>query len=125
MQQQVADLKKNVKEWADWKASSKDRHAKGREKSNKPDETIKEIFSLINQFGSYGAMGFGVGGGMDERNEDHKWVWDEFLRLDEELHAIRAKFLTEEEINKMETKNLKKVSPRHPRRSRGGRPRKK
>ena len=58
-------------------------------------------------------MGFGVGGGMDERNEDHKWVWDEFLRLDEELNAIRAKFLTEEEINKMETKNLKKVSPRH------------
>ena len=54
-------------------------------------------------------MGFGVGGGMDERNEDHKWVWDEFLRLDEELNAIRAKFLTEEEINKMETKNLKKV----------------
>ena len=69
MQQQVADLKK-CQRMADWKASSKDRHAKGREKSNKPDETIKEIFSLINQFGSYGAMGFGMGGGMDERNED-------------------------------------------------------
>ena len=32
----IKDLEKQVKEWEDWKASSKDRHAKDREKTKKP-----------------------------------------------------------------------------------------
>ena len=34
MQKQVGDLEKQVKEWEDWKASSKERHAKGKAKAN-------------------------------------------------------------------------------------------
>jgi transcriptional regulator with XRE-family HTH domain len=33
LQKQVGNLEKTVKKWEDWKASSKDRHAKGREKA--------------------------------------------------------------------------------------------
>ena len=33
LQKQVGGLEKQVKEWEDWKASSKGRHAKGREKT--------------------------------------------------------------------------------------------
>ena len=32
----IKNLQKQVKEWEDWKASSKDRHAKGREKTKTP-----------------------------------------------------------------------------------------
>ena len=32
----IKNLQKQIKEWEDWKASSKDRHAKGREKTKNP-----------------------------------------------------------------------------------------
>ena len=32
----IKNLQKQIKEWEDWKASSKDRHAKGREKAKNP-----------------------------------------------------------------------------------------
>ena len=32
----IENLQKQIKEWEEWKASSKDRHAKGREKAKKP-----------------------------------------------------------------------------------------
>ena len=32
----IKNLQKQIKEWEEWKASSKDRHAKGREKAKKP-----------------------------------------------------------------------------------------
>ena len=34
----IENLQKQIKEWEEWKASSKDRHAKGREKSQKPHQ---------------------------------------------------------------------------------------
>ena len=34
----IAELRKRVKEWEDWKASSKNRHAKGREKTKNPTQ---------------------------------------------------------------------------------------
>ena len=34
LQKQVADLEKRVKEWEDWKATSKDRHARGKAKAD-------------------------------------------------------------------------------------------
>ena len=34
LQNQVAGLEKTVKEWEDWKATSKDRHAKGKAKAD-------------------------------------------------------------------------------------------
>ena len=35
---QIENLQKQIQEWEEWKASSKDRHAKGREKSQKPHQ---------------------------------------------------------------------------------------
>ena len=32
----IKNLQKQIKEWEDWKTSSKDRHAKGREKTKTP-----------------------------------------------------------------------------------------
>ena len=34
--QENEELRQKIKEWEDWKASSKDRHAKGRKKTKKP-----------------------------------------------------------------------------------------
>ena len=34
LQKQVADLEKRVKDWEDWKATSKERHAKGKAKAD-------------------------------------------------------------------------------------------
>ena len=34
LQKQVGNLEKTVKKWEDWKASSKDRHAKGKAKAD-------------------------------------------------------------------------------------------
>ena len=34
LQKQVTDLEKRVKEWEDWKATSKERHAKGKAKAD-------------------------------------------------------------------------------------------
>ena len=50
------------------------RYAKGREKSNTPDETIKKLFDLIDQSNSYMAFSIGRAGGLDEEHEDHQWL---------------------------------------------------
>ena len=34
--QENEELRQKIKEWEEWKASSKDRHAKGRDKTKKP-----------------------------------------------------------------------------------------
>ena len=34
LQKQVTDLEKRVKEWEDWKATSKERHARGKAKAD-------------------------------------------------------------------------------------------
>ena len=49
----IRNLQKQIREWEDWKASSKDRHAKGREKSNTPNKNIKKLFDLFDQSNSY------------------------------------------------------------------------
>ena len=38
----IKNLQKQVKEWEEWKASSKDRHAKGREKTKNPTKPNKQ-----------------------------------------------------------------------------------
>ena len=49
MQKQVGDLEKQVKEWEDWKASSKDRHAKGREKTKNPTKPNKQKVGFLKK----------------------------------------------------------------------------
>ena len=39
--QENEELRQKIKEWEEWKASSKDRHAKGREKTKKPKKGTK------------------------------------------------------------------------------------
>lgn len=84
---------------------------------------MKGLFDLIDQAQSYSAFGMEMGS-FDEKNERHKWIWDESEWLGAEMDAIRAKFFTEEEIKKAKMENMKKVTQIHPRRLRGGRPRK-
>ena len=78
----IRSLQKQIKEWEDWKASSKDRHAKGREKSNTPNKNIKKLFDLFDQSNSYMAFSIGRAGGLDEDNEDHQWLESEMDRLE-------------------------------------------
>ena len=75
-------MQKQIKEWEDWKASSKDRHAKGREKSNTPNKNIKKLFDLFDQSNSYMAFSIGRAGGLDEDNEEHQWLESEMDRLE-------------------------------------------
>ena len=39
--QENEELRQKIKEWENWKASSKDRHAKGREKTKNPTKPKK------------------------------------------------------------------------------------
>ena len=45
----IERLKKEVKEWEDWKASSKDRHAKGREKTKNPTKPKKRKVGFMKK----------------------------------------------------------------------------
>ena len=49
LQKQVGGLEKQVKEWEDWKASSKDRHAKGREKTKNPTNPNKQKVGFMKK----------------------------------------------------------------------------
>ena len=40
--QENEELRQKIKEWEEWKASSKDRHAKGREKTKNPTKPNKQ-----------------------------------------------------------------------------------
>ena len=89
-----------------------------------PDEAIKKIFDLIDQSGSYGAFGLGMGS-YDENDENHKWVFSEMERLDVEMKTIRSMFFSEEEIQDSQNANMKRVKFRPPKSPKRGRPRKK
>ena len=45
----IMNLQKQVKEWEDWKASSKDRHAKGREKTKNPTKPKKRKVGFMKK----------------------------------------------------------------------------
>ena len=45
----INNLQKQVKEWEDWKASSKDRHAKGREKTKNPTKPKKRKVGFMKK----------------------------------------------------------------------------
>ena len=49
LQKQVGNLEKTVKKWDDWKASSKDRHAKGREKAKNPIKPNKQKMGFLKK----------------------------------------------------------------------------
>ena len=45
----IKNLQKQVKEWEEWKASSKDRHAKGREKTKNPTKPNKQKMGFLKK----------------------------------------------------------------------------
>ena len=45
----INNLQKQVKEWEDWKASSKDRHAKGRKKTKNPTKPNKQKVGFMKK----------------------------------------------------------------------------
>ena len=45
----INNLQKQVKEWEDWKANSKDRHAKGREKTKNPTKPKKRKVGFMKK----------------------------------------------------------------------------
>ena len=45
----IKNLQKQVKEWEEWKASSKDRHAKGREKTKNPTKPKKQKVGFLRK----------------------------------------------------------------------------
>ena len=46
---ELGEAKIKIKEWEDWKASSKDRHAKGREKTKNPTKPNKEEVGFMKK----------------------------------------------------------------------------
>ena len=93
-------------------------------KKTTPDEAIKKLFDLIDQSGSYSAFATGRAG-FDEKDEDQQWLQTEIGRLNAEMNTIRSMFFSDAEIRDSQHANLKRVRPRSPKRSKGGRPRKK
>ena len=47
--QENEELRQKIKEWEDWKASSKDRHAKGREKTKNPTKPRKQKVEFLRK----------------------------------------------------------------------------
>ena len=45
----IKNLQKQVKEWEDWKSSSQDRHAKGREKTKNPTKPNKQKVGFMKK----------------------------------------------------------------------------
>ena len=45
----IDNLQKQIKEWEDWEASSKDRHAKGREKAKNPTKKKKPKVGFLRK----------------------------------------------------------------------------
>ena len=89
-----------------------------------PKDTLKTLFDLIDQLSSYGAIAFGLGS-YDETNKDHKWIFSEMDRLDAEINTIRSLYFSEKDIQNKKLANMKRLSYRSPKTSKGGRPRKK
>ena len=93
-------------------------------KKTTPDEVLNRLFDLIDQSDFYSARAIGSSGGLDESDEDHKWIQSEIDRVDAEINALRSMFFSEEDIQERRLENFGRASHRAPRRSRGGRPRK-
>ena len=93
-------------------------------KKTTPDEVLNRLFDLIDQSDFYSARAIGSSGGLDESDEDHKWIQSEIDRVDAEINALRSMFFSEEDIQERRLENFRRASHRAPRRSRGGRPRK-
>ena len=87
-------------------------------------DTLKKLFDLIDQSGSYGAFGLRFGS-YDETDETHKWIFSEMDRLDAEINTIRSLYFSEKDIQNKKLANMKRLSYRSPKTSKGGRPRKK
>ena len=47
--EQITSLKAEIKQWEEWKASSKDRHAKGREKAKNPIKPNKRKMGFLKK----------------------------------------------------------------------------
>ena len=47
--EQITSLKAEIKQWEEWKASSKDRHAKGREKTKNPTKPNKQKVGFLRK----------------------------------------------------------------------------
>ena len=47
--QENEELRQKIKEWENWKASSKDRHAKGREKTKNPTKPNKQKVGFLKK----------------------------------------------------------------------------
>ena len=47
--QENEELRQKIKEWEEWKASSKDRHAKGREKTKNPTKPNKQKVGFMKK----------------------------------------------------------------------------
>ena len=47
--EQITSLKAEIKQWEEWKASSKDRHAKGREKAKNPIKPNKQKMGFLKK----------------------------------------------------------------------------
>ena len=47
--QENEELRQKIKEWEEWKASSKDRHAKGREKTKNPTKPNKQKVGFLKK----------------------------------------------------------------------------
>ena len=45
----IKKLQKQVKEWEDWKATSKERHTKGREKTKNPTKPNKQKLGFLKK----------------------------------------------------------------------------
>ena len=49
----IKKLQKQVKEWEDWKATSKERHTKGREKTKNPTKPNKQKLGFLKKHKPY------------------------------------------------------------------------
>jgi hypothetical protein len=47
--EQITSLKAEIKQWDEWKASSKERHAKGREKAKNPIKPNKQKMGFLKK----------------------------------------------------------------------------
>ena len=87
-----------------------------------PKDTLKKLFSLIEQSGSYGAFGLGSDPYDDEMGEH---TLSEMERFDKELKTIQSLYFSDAEIQDIQNASMKLLKHRPPKVSKGGRPRKK
>jgi transcriptional regulator with XRE-family HTH domain len=84
-----------------------------------PKDTLKKLFSLIEQSGSYGAVGLGSDPYNDEMRE---YILSEMERLDKELKTIQSLYFSDAEIQDIQNASMKLIKHRPPTSSKRGRP---